>query len=192
MKKIALGIVLAMSIIGCKARVQVQAKTPAPEPPKHEEPAPPPPEPVKVGEQIVLPDMIEFEKDSATIKETDKTIGTLNKLAEIMTTHKDITKLRIEGHTDNRGKAKHNEKLSQQRAEAVAKWLSEHGVDPTRMTTKGFGASHPIVPNDTADHRQANRRTEYYVDEVDGKKVDGTKPVEVAAGSASGGKASAN
>lgn len=191
MKKIALGIVLVMAMVGCKARVQVQAKTPAPEPPKHEEPAPPPEQP-KAGEQIVLPEMIEFETDSATIRETEKTLSALNKLAEVMKTHPTITKLRIEGHTDNRGKAKHNEKLSQARADSVARWLADHGVDASRMTTKGFGSKRPLVANDSEEHRQANRRTEYYVDEVDGKKVDGTKPVEVAAGSTNGGKASAD
>jgi OOP family OmpA-OmpF porin len=172
-KSVVLGLVLAMSMIGCKARVQVQAKTPAPEPPKQEAPAPaPPPEEPKQGEQIVLPEQIEFELNDSTIKQTQKTLDALNKLADVMKKHPNITKLRIEGHTDSSGKAKRNDRLSKARADAVAKWLTDNGVDANRLTTAGFGSKRPLVTNDTAEHRALNRRTEYYVDEVDGKKVD--------------------
>ncbi len=188
-KSVVVGLVLALSIVGCKAQVRVQAKTPAPEPPKQEEPAPaPPPEEPKQGEQIVLPEVIEFELNDSHIKQTDKTLEALNKLAEVMKKHPNITKLRIEGHTDSSGKAKRNEKLSKARAEAVAKWLTENGVEANRLATQGFGSKRPLVANDTAEHRALNRRTEYYVDEVDGKKVDGSQPQQVASGPTSGGK----
>ena len=104
-----------------------------------------------------------------------------------MKTHPNITKLRIEGHTDNAGKAKLNDKLSKARAEAVAQWLAQHDVATSRMVTVGFGAKRPLVANDSADHRAMNRRTEYYVEELDGKKVD-AEPQKVASGTSSGGK----
>src|SRR5688572_18210635 len=112
MKRIAVCLVLALSVVACKASVKVQAKTPeAPkEEPKKEEPPPPAKEEPKQGEQISLPDQIEFEFDSAKIKQTPKTLETLQKLAEIMKGHPGITKLRIEGHTDNVGTKKHNDK----------------------------------------------------------------------------------
>jgi outer membrane protein OmpA-like peptidoglycan-associated protein len=186
-KTVALGLILAISLMACKARVQVQAKTPAPEPPKQEQPKPEPPkqEEPKQGEQIVLPEVIEFELNDSRIRETDKTLSALNKLADVMKAHPNITKLRIEGHTDASGKAKRNDKLSKARADAVAKWLADHGVDQGRLTTVGFGSKHPLVSNDTVEHRALNRRTEYYVDEVDGKKVDAQ---QTASGTTTGGK----
>jgi outer membrane protein OmpA-like peptidoglycan-associated protein len=199
MKKIALALVLVMSAVGCHAQVKVQAKTeappPPPPPPKAEEPAPEP-QP-QVGEQIVLPDQIEFELDQARIKQTPKTLETLEKLADVMKKHSNVTKLRIEGHTDNTGSPKHNDKLSKARADAVAKWLAQHEVEEKRLVTVGFGSKRPLKPNDSEANRALNRRTEVYFEEVDGKKVDGdaskkldepAKPQKVASGAAPGGK----
>ncbi len=189
MKKLALGVVLAMTVVGCKAQVRVQASTkPAPEPEKVAEPAPLPVDEPKAGEQIVLPEQIEFEVDEARIKQTPKTLETLQKLAEIMKANPNVTKLRIEGHTDNTGSARHNEKLSRARADAVAKWLVQHDVAEGRLLTAGFGAKRPIVPNDTQDHRATNRRTEYYVEELDGKKVDAGAVATAKPGTSSGGR----
>jgi OOP family OmpA-OmpF porin len=190
-KSVLFALALAVTMTACKARVQVQAKTPTPEPPKQEEPKPEPmkaAEEPKQGEQIVLPDMIEFELNDARIKETDKTLAALGKLADVMKKHPNITKLRIEGHTDSSGKARRNERLSKARADAVAKWLAENGVEASRLTTIGWGARHPLVANDSADHRAQNRRTEYYVDEVDGKKVDQAQTTTTASGTSTGGK----
>jgi OmpA-OmpF porin, OOP family len=173
--------------MACKAQVRVQAATPPPA----AEPAPPPPAPVeevKVGEQLTLPEQIEFETNEARIKQTPKTLATLEQLAETMKKHPKITKLRVEGHTDNIGSVKRNDKLSKARADAVAKWLAQHEVAESRIITLGFGAKRPLVPNDSADHRAQNRRTEYYVEELDGKKVE--EQPKVASGTASGGKTS--
>lgn len=176
MKKVLLGVVVAAMLTGCRAQVRVQAKAdPPPEPPKVEAP-PPEPEPV-AGEQVVLPDQIEFEFNRARIKQTPKTLETLSALADMMKKHSNVTKLRIEGHTDNVGNDEGNERLSKLRAEAVAKWLSQHEIDEKRLVTVGYGAKKPIKPNDTKANRAQNRRTEYYVEELDGKKVtdDGKK-----------------
>lgn len=189
-KKLAVVLVLGLSMLACKAQVRVQAKaaTPPPEPPKQEQPAPTPaPEPQQ-GEQIALPDQIEFELDEARIKQTPKTLETLQKLAEIMKTNPRITKLRIEGHTDDLGKKKHNDKLSKARADAVAKWLAQHDVEEKRLVTVGHGSRKPIVANDSEDHRAQNRRTEYYVDEVDGAKVAGDGKTVATSGTTTAGK----
>ena len=191
-KKLAFALALGLSMLACKAQVRVQAKaaTPPPEPPKQEAPAPAP-EPV-AGEQISLPDQIEFELDEARIKQTPKTLETLQKLADVMKKNPHITKLRIEGHTDDLGKKKHNEKLSKARADAVAKWLAQHEVEEKRLTTVGHGSRKPLVANDSDEHRAQNRRTEYYVDEVDGAKVAGdgktveAKPIAASGTSTSG------
>lgn len=173
MKKLALALVLGLSVFACKAQVRVQAKVAEKpvDPPKQEEPAPSPMEP-KQGDAIALPDQIEFELDEARIKQTPKTFETLEKLADVMKKNPKITKLRIEGHTDDIGRAKHNDKLSKARADAVAKWLVQHDVEEKRLVTVGHGARRPLVRNDSDAHRAQNRRTEYYVEELDGTKVD--------------------
>jgi len=73
-------------------------------------------------------------------------------------------KVTIEGHTDNTGKADANLKLSQARAEAVVKWLTEHLQTPAdRMEAKGYGDSKPIADNKTEKGRAKNRRVEIEV-----------------------------
>jgi outer membrane protein OmpA-like peptidoglycan-associated protein len=115
-----------------------------------------------------------------------------------MKKHPEVTKLRIEGHTDNSGRKKTNDRLSKARADAVAKWLTEHEVDAKRLVTVGYGSSRPLKPNDSVANKALNRRTEYYVDELDGKKVEGdgksfeSEPEKVAGASGAGGKGTQN
>lgn len=67
----------------------------------------------------------------------------------------------IEGHTDNVGSVQHNQTLSEQRAEAVKQWLTTAGrVAGGCITTRGFGATKPVVSNASAEGRQKNRRVE--------------------------------
>jgi outer membrane protein OmpA-like peptidoglycan-associated protein len=204
MRNIALCFIVAIatvSTIGCHAQVKVQAKaeTPPPPPPEPAPAEPPPPAPV-AGGQVVLPGQIDFDFNDSRINETAQTMEILDKLADLMKKHPEVTKLRIEGHTDNVGSKKLNSKLSKARADAVAKWLSGHEVEEKRLVTIGYGSKRPLKPNDSEANRALNRRTEYYVEELDGKKVEGdgksfeseAKPEKVAAGTTSGGKSGAN
>ncbi len=179
-----LGLAAATSATGCHARAKVamEAKSPEPAPPP---PAPPPKEEAKpaapiVDNRIVLPGELEFEVSSAVIKETDQSLSILKQLTQIMKDNAQITKLRIEGHTDSSGRAKKNLKLSRDRAESVATWLAAHGTDRNRLTTVGFGDTRPLADNDTAEHKQMNRRTEFHLQEVDGKAVTDGGTVAVA------------
>ncbi|MEM7411678.1 MAG: OmpA family protein [Myxococcota bacterium] len=72
-------------------------------------------------------------------------------------------RLRIDGHTDNRGSAEHNRDLSQRRAEAVRRFLVRQGVTADRIEARGFGESKPLVPNDSPEDMARNRRTELTV-----------------------------
>jgi OOP family OmpA-OmpF porin len=174
---VALGSLLALSapLTGCgHAKVHVETAQ-APDPPP---PAPAPvPEPVKeqpkeiVDNKIVLPGELEFEVNRATIKDTAQSREILETLAKILKDNPKITKLRVEGHTDSSGSAKKNMKLSQARAEAVVKWLASHEIDANRLTAQGFGPTRPTTDNDTPEHRALNRRTEFHLQEVDGKPV---------------------
>ncbi|MBL7782319.1 MAG: OmpA family protein [Saprospiraceae bacterium] len=66
----------------------------------------------------------------------------------------------VTGHTDSDGKDAANLKLSQQRADAVKKWLSEHSIAPERIVATGKGETQPVVPNDTPENKAQNRRVE--------------------------------
>jgi OOP family OmpA-OmpF porin len=89
-------------------------------------------------------------ESSATLKE----IGTMLK------EHPDL-KLAIEGHTDNVGNPQANQTLSEKRAAAVRQFLIDtYRIDGARLTAKGLGQTKPVVPNDTPEGRQNNRRVE--------------------------------
>jgi outer membrane protein OmpA-like peptidoglycan-associated protein len=78
----------------------------------------------------------------------------------------------IEGHTDNRGAADLNKKLSQDRSNSVMNWLTQHGIESARLEAHGYGLEKPIEPNDTDQGRAANRRVEFKIlDEEDSNAV---------------------
>jgi outer membrane protein OmpA-like peptidoglycan-associated protein len=66
----------------------------------------------------------------------------------------------IDGHADSIGPTAYNQNLSLKRAQAVANYLIRKGVNPKRLTIKGFGESQPVAPNTTSEGRQKNRRVE--------------------------------
>jgi OmpA-OmpF porin, OOP family len=162
-------------------------KTPPPTPPPvvtpTAEPAPvaaPEPEPAKptfvglplTGSQIDVLGNIEFDTDKATIRQTPQSIGILTTLATAGKAYPQITKLRVEGHTDSDGNEAHNQELSERRAQAVVKWLVDNGIEPSRLTAAGCGSKDPLVPNTTAENKQKNRRTEFDIEEALGKPFE--------------------
>ena len=73
------------------------------------------------------------------------------------------TDVTIYGHTDNTGSRAINEKLSKERAEAVANFLVGNGVSRARITTEGLAYDQPVADNSTAEGRAKNRRVEVYI-----------------------------
>jgi len=73
---------------------------------------------------------------------------------------KEDERIEIGGHTDNVGTAKSNQVLSENRANTVRNYLITKGIDPNRLTAKGYGFSVPVADNKTAEGRAQNRRTE--------------------------------
>jgi outer membrane protein OmpA-like peptidoglycan-associated protein len=71
----------------------------------------------------------------------------------------------IEGHTDDVGADEYNRALSERRAQAVAAYLAQKGVDRARLTARGFGKSRPAAPNDGDEGRRKNRRVEIVLKE---------------------------
>lgn len=106
--------------------------------------------------RIVL-DHVFFNTGSAELRDISK--YELDNLADLLNIHSQI-KIELGGHTDNTGVAEDNQSLSQQRAEAVKKYLTDKGIDSARLSAKGYGQFDPIDTNDTEEGRQRNRRTE--------------------------------
>ncbi|HSQ46623.1 MAG TPA: OmpA family protein, partial [Lutibacter sp.] len=111
-------------------------------------------EEAKVGQSVVL-NNIYFEVGKATIN-TDFSTD-LDKLVQFLKDNNE-TKLEIQGHTDNTGSLKLNNKLSQTRANSIVDYLVKKGIDSRRISAKGFGPSLPIADNSSAEGRAKNRR----------------------------------
>ena len=105
--------------------------------------------------ELTFKSEVMFDVNSSVLKpgaysELDRVSAVLNKYYE--------TNVRIEGHTDSTGSEAYNLKLSEERANAVKNALISRGIDPSRLTTIGFGLSQPIADNSTEAGRQLNRR----------------------------------
>lgn len=113
----------------------------------------------RVGEGILITfgDKLLFEFDSAELQ--NKAKNELHELSQTLQKYED-TEILVEGHTDNVGTESYNLTLSEQRARAVSAGLLQNNIDPTRITTKGYGENQPVAENSTKDGRAQNRRVE--------------------------------
>lgn len=167
---------------------------PPPPPPKVEPPPPPPPDPelppscegedcpdqqrrpahVEVkGQKLVLSERIFFDFDRDTIKPISFPV--LDEVVRVLKARPDIKRMRVEGHTDNKGTDQYNLDLSRRRAQSVMVYLVEHGIEPWRLSSAGFGLRCPIMPNDTSDRRAQNRRVDFIITEQEGVTLDPPK-----------------
>ncbi|NNL95828.1 MAG: OmpA family protein [Xanthomonadales bacterium] len=100
---------------------------------------------------------IYFEYDSARL--TSASVAAIKDALTILNRHEDL-QVEIAGHTDSRGTVEYNQGLSQRRADAVLRELVAKGIDPARLTARGYGESQPVAGNDTDEGRAKNRRVE--------------------------------
>lgn len=114
------------------------------------------PEPVKQFTGVI--DGIYFDLDKAEVRADSE--PKLSRAVEILNEYPDL-RLEISGHTDNSGTEAHNQELSRQRADSVKTWLVGRGIDPSRLTTVGYGFERPIDTNRTDEGRARNRRIEF-------------------------------
>jgi outer membrane protein OmpA-like peptidoglycan-associated protein len=114
---------------------------------------------IRQGDELVLnmPSGVTFGVDRYDIQPQFR--GTLDQVAETLRAYPS-TFLDIYGHTDSTGSDPYNQTLSQNRAQSVASYLTQRGVQTARIATQGFGESQPVADNDTEAGRQANRRVE--------------------------------
>ena len=117
----------------------------------------------RVGEGIKITlseNMVNFAFNSAELTSSAKT--NLDKLATVLINNPD-TNINIYGHTDNKGTAQVNQKISENRANSVKNYLISKGIASSRMITMGRGFSEPIASNDTDAGRAKNRRVEFAI-----------------------------
>ena len=122
-------------------------------------PSIPPVEVPEVGE-VVLMKNIYFAVDKSEVLQ--QSYNELVKLKELLERNPTMT-IELRGHTDNQGTIEHNQRLSENRAKAVAEHLMDMGIDKKRLSWKGFGKSEPVADNNSTEGRQKNRRVEYKV-----------------------------
>ncbi len=114
---------------------------------------------IAIGNKIILKNIF-FDFDKSTLRPESQT--ELDRLVKLLNENPTI-KIELSGHTDSKGSDEYNLKLSQNRAQAVVDYLTQHGIDKGRLTAMGYGETKPIATNDTDEGRQLNRRTEFEI-----------------------------
>lgn len=115
---------------------------------------------IDVDESFTLHNIF-FEYNSSDLSR--ESTSELRRLGQLLT-ERDKLRIELGGHTDNIGSDEFNIDLSHRRARAVQEYLvSICGIEPIRVTYKGFGASNPVAPNDTEQGRRENRRVAFRV-----------------------------
>jgi outer membrane protein OmpA-like peptidoglycan-associated protein len=129
---------------------------PPPAPVVAEAPPPPPPPPPAPQERIVLRG-VHFDFNRYNIRPDAAPI--LDEAADILSKHPDVT-VDVNGYCDIIGSYRYNVRLSDRRSAAVARYLEGKGIARSRLVTHGFGKTHFVASNRTAEGRAQNRRVE--------------------------------
>ncbi|MEZ4318978.1 MAG: OmpA family protein [Myxococcota bacterium] len=111
------------------------------------------------AKRIVILEKVFFQTGKAEIK--PESFSLLDEVGTTILTNPQIGRVEIGGHTDNQGSESYNQRLSQQRAEAVRTYLIAKGVPGTRLVAAGYGETRPIDTNRTPAGRERNRRVEF-------------------------------
>jgi len=109
------------------------------------------------GQRNIVLEGVTFETGRAVLTAESQAI--LDRVAESLVASPEVN-VEVQGHTDNTGSLANNNRISQQRADAVRQYLISKGVAAGRLTSRGYGPTQPKVPNLTADARAQNRRVE--------------------------------
>lgn len=116
-------------------------------------------------EKIEILDKVFFDTAKATIKPAS--FSMLDDVAALLDANPDIKKVRVEGHTDTRGSARTNLRLSQARADSVKAYIVGKGIAAERLEAVGYGEEKPIDAGSTKAAYDQNRRVEFNILERD-------------------------
>lgn len=112
------------------------------------------------ADKLELKEKLFFAWNEAKLE--DASFAVLDEVVQALKDNKGF-RVQVEGHTDSTGGEKHNQTLSEKRAEAVLDYLAQHGIAKTRLVSKGFSSSVPADTNKTVGGRENNRRVEFVV-----------------------------
>ncbi|MED6311735.1 MAG: OmpA family protein, partial [Pseudomonadota bacterium] len=113
-------------------------------------------------QKIEIKQKVFFETDKAVIRSVS--FDLLDQVAATLKEFSNITRVEIQGHTDNRGSAEYNQDLSERRADAVRAYLIDKGdIEPDRLVTRGFGSSQPIEGDTEEASWEKSRRVEFVI-----------------------------
>jgi OOP family OmpA-OmpF porin len=127
--------------------------------------APKPPRVEVRDNKIEIHEKVQFDYDKATIK--PESFSLLDEVAAVIAKNPQIKKISVEGHASADGEPHHNKTLSDQRAKAVMKYLTDHKIPAAELSAIGYGSDKPIADNNTPDGREKNRRVEFTIVQQD-------------------------
>ncbi|HSA60518.1 MAG TPA: OmpA family protein [bacterium] len=129
--------------------------------PREEKAAPPPPEPAPAQEEVITTNRIHFAFNKAAIR--PESYPVIDEILASIQGRPEIESVRVEGHADSVGSDAYNQKLSDQRANAVRTYMTDKGYPADKVTAVGMGESAPIADNATKSGRAQNRRVEFHL-----------------------------
>ncbi len=184
----ALVAMVALSACSFSASVKAGGEAnAAEEPPPTEnppatEPTPEPEQPAKAkvkvnGAKLEVEGAIAFEPGSATFLAGSGSEAALAEMKTYLEQNPRVTRLRIEGHTNNTRAPDASLQLSGQRAQAVKQWLRSNGIHEGRLLAVGFGDTQPVASNADAAGQAENERIAFRIAELDGKPYLGPDPL---------------
>jgi OOP family OmpA-OmpF porin len=100
---------------------------------------------------------VHFDFDKYNIRPQDAAV--LEEAAGVLKQHPNVN-VNVNGYCDSIGTVRYNLRLSQRRADSVVKYLADHGVAENRLIPHGYGKTHFVASNRTAEGRAQNRRVE--------------------------------
>jgi OOP family OmpA-OmpF porin len=123
------------------------------------------------GNELKVPGPVLFQTGSDKLKTESESV--LSYVKGYLADKSYISLLRIEVHSDATGNSAANQKLTEQRALSVGRWLVAHGVDCKRLLAVGFGETKPVADNRTDEGRAQNRRVSFVNAELRGRAIGG-------------------
>jgi OmpA-OmpF porin, OOP family len=115
--------------------------------------------PIEVG-QVVRLNNVFFDFDKYSLR--PESFSELDRVVKLLSDNPSI-EIEMSAHTDSYGSDEYNFKLSDNRARSVMEYIISKGIANNRITSKGYGESKPVAPNDTDENRQLNRRVEFKI-----------------------------
>ncbi|HEX5748338.1 MAG TPA: OmpA family protein [Archangium sp.] len=128
------------------------------------DPVRPPPDVSRVrleANRIVILEKVHFATNKDVI--LDRSFELLKQVASVLKTNPRVERVRVEGHTDDRGDDAFNMDLSRRRANNVRAFLIAEGIAPERLEAEGYGETRPMDTNETEAGRENNRRVEFNI-----------------------------